>query len=298
METASIRPMGDRSYGLVPVDRITILNSRDREKGQFQENVRSIGEVGLMKPVVVNGRGFKETGFYDLVCGEGRYLAYKQLGKAQIPAEIVDCDRKTALLYSLVENIARVPPGTMWFAREAKRMHDAGWSFDDIARVVGKSDSYVRGYIRLAEKGEERLIKGVEQDLFPMTFALLVAKSDDTSIQHILMDAFDKGVVNSSNFPTVRRIVETRMASVQSEGGRARKAPAVQTAYSVKQLRNDIARITREKEAFVREAGVKENRLIALLQALNGLWQNADLVALVKAEGMDSWPQLSGTYTM
>ena len=197
MEAYSIRSMEERVYEMVPVDQIKVLNSRDRDEEQFRDNVRSIDQVGLRKPVVVNAKRHKRTGHYELICGEGRYLAYKRLGKDKIPAEVISCDRKTALLYSLVENIARVPPGTMWFAREVKRMHDAGWKLEDICRVVGKCESYVRDSLRLAEQGEERLIRGVEQGLFPMTFALLVARSDSSNIQNVLMDAFDSGMVNS-----------------------------------------------------------------------------------------------------
>ena len=51
-------------------------------------------------------------------CGEGRLLAHQRLGKPRIRAEVIDCDRKEAYLISLVENIVRVPPATLWFARE------------------------------------------------------------------------------------------------------------------------------------------------------------------------------------
>jgi hypothetical protein len=88
-------------------------------------------------------------------------LAYKALGQPEIRAEVISCDRKTALLYSLIENIARVPPGTMWFAAEVKRMYDSGLSVTKIAQIVCKSPTYVHDYIQLVEQGEQRLIRGV-----------------------------------------------------------------------------------------------------------------------------------------
>ena len=128
--TVDVRAMEQRSYQMVDLDKIKVLNSRDREQNQFENNVRSIQDVGLLKPVVVNGRYLQETGSYELVCGEGRFLAHRKLGQPHIRAEVIDCDRQTALLYSLVENVARVQPGTMWFAREVKRLHDAGWPLE------------------------------------------------------------------------------------------------------------------------------------------------------------------------
>jgi len=299
MKAAKIRLMTERKYELIPIDKIRVLNSRRRDRDQFQENIRSIKEVGLLKPVVVNGRHQTRTGYYELVCGEGRYLAYKELGHTKIPVEVISCDRKTALLSSLVENIARVPPGTMLFAREIKRMYDEGWSVAQISKIVGRSDSYIRDYIALVEQGEDRLLKGVEQGLFNMSFALLVARSEDSAIQNVLMDAFDNGMVNSSNLPTVRRVIESRMKARENRGagslrGRGRRLPA----YSVKQLRSDITKVTKEKEAFIHETSVKENRLITLLQDLGTLERSDAFTALLQAEGFDQGPKLKGTYAV
>ena len=71
----------------------------------------------------------------------------------------------------------------MEFARELKNLHDEGWAYVQIARVACRTPEYVRQYVQLVEKGEERLIQGVEQELFPISFALLVASSDDAAIQ-------------------------------------------------------------------------------------------------------------------
>ncbi len=113
--TAKIIPMSERKYGLIAVDEIQVLNSRDRNETEFEDNVRSIENVGLLKPIVVNDKFRPRTGFYQLVCGEGRYIAYKRLHRAHIPAEVISCSKKTALIFSLVENIAeslRTPCGS------------------------------------------------------------------------------------------------------------------------------------------------------------------------------------------
>ena len=129
MNKKMIRSMENRKYVTVPINEIKVLNSRNRNKHKFNENIRSIKDVGLLKPIVVNERNHEKNGHYELVCGQGRYLAYKSLGYDEIPAEVVNCSQKDAYLYSLVDNIARVPPGTMWFANEVKRMKDSGFSY-------------------------------------------------------------------------------------------------------------------------------------------------------------------------
>lgn len=296
MKIGRIRPMKERRYEEIPVDRIEVLNPRSRNRAQFKENVRSIGEVGLLKPIVVNERGFSKTGRYELVCGQGRYIAYKELERTHIPAEVINCSRKEALLYSLVENIARVTPNTMWFAYEVKRMYDAGWSSREIAKIVGKCESYINDYVGLVEKGEARLIKGVEQGLFPMTFALHVARSDNSTVQNVLMDAFDSGMISSSNIQPVRRILEARVGLGKDTRDGSHKGNRSVQAYSLKQLKRDVSRITKEKEAFVKEATFKENRLLALLDGVATLWKDEKLAALLEEEGLAKRPELKGQY--
>lgn len=56
---------------------------------------------------------FEKSGVYELICGEGRLLAHKKLGRKVVMAEVVTDSRKEALLQSLVENIARTKPAKM-----------------------------------------------------------------------------------------------------------------------------------------------------------------------------------------
>jgi ParB family chromosome partitioning protein len=290
---STIVPMAQRNYQMIPVEKITVLNSRSREEQQFAENVRSIEEIGLLKPIVVNARNFQKTGSYELICGEGRLIAHQQLKKPTIAAEVVDCDLKTALLYSLVENIARVPPGTMWFAREMKRMHDAGFSFTKIASIVGKNKGYVSHYIQLVNQGENRLIEGVERGLFSISFAVQVAQSDSATIQNILMDAFDAGFIDCITVPRIRKLLELRL----NRGKTTPKRNTTSTkTNNIKILTREIAKATTETEGFVRETTRKENRLFALLLGTSTLLADAQFLALLKTFNLSEPPQLSSKY--
>ena len=288
-----LRSMKERRYGRISVDDIVVINSRERDQKQFDDNARSIESVGLLKPIVVNEHYFEKSGKYELVCGEGRLNAHKRLKKLEIDAEIVDVDRKQALLMSLIENMARVPPGTMWFAKEVVRMKNAGMPLKEIALILGRSDSFVSTYINLAERGEDRLIRGVEQGVFPMTFAYRVAEAGDADIQNILMDAFDANVVTSANFTQIKRIINMRAShrpNRQDAGGHKHMT------YTVDQLKRDISRVTKEKQSYVKEAEHKENRLFTIVGALEKLMKTSEFVELTKAEGLQELPQLTGAY--
>lgn len=297
MDNVTIIPMSERHYQMIPLDKIVVLNSRNREKDQFEENIRSIKDVGLKQPIIVNCRNLQKTQHYELICGEGRYLAFKRLGHTAIMAEVVDCDEKMAYLKSLVENMARVPPGTMWFAREMKRMHDDGMNYEKISTIVGKTATYVSNFIQLLEQGEERLIKGVEQGLFSISFAAQVAQSDDTQVQNVLMDAFDSGMINSANIANIRRIVEMRI----NHGKRAERQSSSEEPpmpnYTLRDLTKDVTRITKEKEGFVRETSAKENRLFTMILALETLSEDEKWRSLLSETGLETMPTLEGHYS-
>jgi len=293
MDTVAIRSMAQRQYRMIPVNQINVVNSRKREKTQFQENVRSINEVGLYKPILVNRRNLASSGLYDLICGEGRLMAHIELGRTHIAADVWDIDERQAQLMTLGENIARTPPQTIEFARALKEMHDFGMSWKELAAITGKTEEHLRNYVRLIEQGEERLVKGVEDEVFSLSFAMCVAQSTDRSIQHLLMDAFDSGIVNSNNLPRVRRVIEDRLEKGKLLGKKRGGAP-----YTVGRLKRDIRKITREKEAFVYEAGQRENRLMRILEALQRLKKDDVFLGLLKTAGLADNPQLKGEYVV
>lgn len=285
-----IVPFGRRRYQDTPIAKIKVINSRNREQDQFDMNVQSIGQVGLLKPIRVNDKFLERTGMYELICGEGRLLAHKKLGRKTVLAEVVSCTRKEAHLQSLVENLARTKRDSMEFARELKRMHDEGWDYKKIASVAVKDESYIRAYIRLVEQGEERLIRGVEQGVFPIKFATQVASTDNAQLQNVLMDAFDEGLVTTNNFAQARRIITSRARDSKHRTGET------SAKYTVTQLRQDIAEATKAKTSYVREAQTKENRFMTLLTGINVLWKDAALVQILREENLHQRPELAGDF--
>lgn len=283
-----IMPIRDRRYEEIPVDKVKVINSRNRDKEQFDMNIESIDNTGLLKPIRVNDKFLERNGVYELICGEGRLLAHQKLGRETVMAEVVTCTRKEAYLQSLVENIARTKPDSLDFARELKRLHDEGWDYKRISQVACRTEGYIKEYIRLVEQGEDRLIRGVEQGVFPIKFATLVAGSDDSQIQNVLMDAFDEGIVTTTNFAQARKIVTSR--------ARDNKKKDSSKNYTVGQLKQDIAEVTREKTSYVREAKTKENRFMTLLSEINALWKDQEFLVILHDENLADRPQLAGDF--
>ena len=174
-----------------------------------------------------------------------------------------------------------------------KQLHDEGWDYARIGKVCCRSPEYVRQYIGLVEKGEDRLIQGVEQGVFSISFAILVAQSDDANIQNVLMDAFDQGIVNCQNFARARRIIGARLERASQANGDGKKNRA---GLTVTMLKKDISDLTKAKDSFVREAESKENRFLTLLTAINTLWHDEAFVRLVTEEQVKDRPELVGNF--
>ena len=96
------------SVTMVPIERVEVLNSRDRNMKVFEEIVENIRAIGLKKPITVTERdGADGKPAFLLVCGEGRLNAFRLLGETHIPALVVNVSDEDAFIMSLAENIAR-----------------------------------------------------------------------------------------------------------------------------------------------------------------------------------------------
>ena len=60
-----------RELRLIPIDRIEVLNPRERNEETFDEIVDNIAKIGLKKPITVSPRqGEDGNECFLLVCGE------------------------------------------------------------------------------------------------------------------------------------------------------------------------------------------------------------------------------------
>ena len=150
---------------LIPIDRIEVLNSRDRNIKVFEEIVDNIRQIGLKKPITVTERpGEDDEPNYLLVCGEGRLNAFRSLGETHIPALVVDVD---AFIMSLAENIARRGYRPLEILSDIQILRNRGYSADTIINKTGLSPKYVNDIVFLLDQGEDRLIEGVQRGNIP-----------------------------------------------------------------------------------------------------------------------------------
>lgn len=295
---APIRSAADRKMAMIRVADIDVVSSRGRGTRQFKENVRSIAENGLYKPILVNEREFGKSGRYQLVCGEGRLRAHKELKKEMIKAEIIDVDLATAHIMTLGENMAKNPPKAIEYAYSLYEMHERGASIADLQRVTGYSQQYVRSYITLIKQGEERLIKGVENGAFTLDFAMRVAESPDGAMQELMIEAYDRKIITAKHVDLVRRILDGRVKHGKGLGDGSGKdsRATVREEYTVDDLKRDIQRITKERERYASAVEAKETRLFRLMDAVRKIRSDATLLDLLRKFQVDTLPKLDGSH--
>lgn len=115
----------------------------------------SIGEVGLLQPVVV--RRIDEYR-YELIAGERRWRAAQRAGLSEIPAIVKEADDQAALEQAVVENLHREDLNAVEEAAAYRQlMEDFALTQDAVAQRVGKSRSAVANTLRLLQLPEDVL---------------------------------------------------------------------------------------------------------------------------------------------
>ena len=179
---------------MVPINRIEVLNSRERNNKIFNDIVENIRAIGLKKPITVTQRPTEDgEPSYLLVCGEGRLNAFRILGQTHIPALVVDVSDEDAFIMSLAENIARRGYRPLEILADIEVLRKRGYSADVVIQKTGLSPKYVKDIMFLLEQGEERLIEGVQRGFIPLTTALEIASNHVTELEQQLAIHIDAG---------------------------------------------------------------------------------------------------------
>jgi ParB family chromosome partitioning protein len=112
----------------------------------LKELKQSMAATGLIQPIIVRPHG---SGF-ELVAGERRWRAAKDLGWKKIPAMVREVDERTLLTLALVENLQRASLSPIDEAEGYERLaRDFRLSHADIAQAVGRERSTVANAVRL-----------------------------------------------------------------------------------------------------------------------------------------------------
>ncbi|MCK6104236.1 plasmid partitioning protein RepB C-terminal domain-containing protein [Brevundimonas sp. EYE_349] len=270
---------------LIPVNQITVLNPRARNKRVFQELVTSIEHLGLKKPITVSPRPGRSR--YDLVCGQGRLEAFIALGQDQIPAIIVDASEDDCFVMSLVENLARRQHTSLELVRAIGALRERGYSIDEIAAKVDFGPDYISAICHLLENGEEKLISAVERGVIPHTIAMEIAKAKEGDVQQALAQAYEEKSIPGNQVLAIRQIINQRNTSGKGIHRTTKFSRKPTTAGA---LIRSLQRETERRQSFARRASLTRSRLVFVTNALRHLLSEERFQSLMKAEGLHTLP--------
>jgi ParB family chromosome partitioning protein len=283
---------GPGEIKMIPVERIDVLNPRERNQKIFDEIVENIKVVGLKKPIsVIPRQGADGIERYLLVCGEGRLKAFKLLGESHIPALVGDGSEEDAFIKSLIENIAKTKRRPLEILAAIQQLRDTGgYNPKEIAEKTGLNLSYVHGVLTLLQQGEERLLVAVEKGRVPLTAAMTIAGAgdDDKAIQAALQDAYETGKLRGQRLHHARRIIEHRKAHGRTL---TRHSPREKTDVSTSSLVRTYQKEVARQRLIVKKAEFAQQRLLFIVEALRQLYADENFGNLLRAEGLDTLPK-------
>ena len=150
----------------VPVDKIRPNPYQPRqamETESLAELEESIKQYGLMQPVVL--RKINETE-YELIAGERRLRACKNIGLSAISAVVVRASGTDSAIMAMIENIQRENLG---YIEEAEAFLSLlalhGLTQDELAARLGKNQSTIANKIRILKLSPEIRAKLSENNL-------------------------------------------------------------------------------------------------------------------------------------
>ena len=125
------------------------------EADNLDELMLSMQQIGLLQPILVRA----VDGYFEIVAGNRRFQASKNLGWKKITCHIIELDDKQAFEISLIENVQRKTLNPLEEAAAFKTyISDYGWcGASELASKIGKSVSYVIKRIKLLELPDDVL---------------------------------------------------------------------------------------------------------------------------------------------
>jgi len=143
----------EKLYGprirLVPIDKIDPSPHQARtELGDIEELMSSIKEKGILQPIIVR----EKNGRYEIIAGERRWIAAKNIGLKDIPCIEMNVSDNEAMELALIENLQRKDLGVFEEADGLNVLIDMyGYSHKQISEKIGKARSTITEIIGISK---------------------------------------------------------------------------------------------------------------------------------------------------
>ena len=126
---------------------------KDMSPDALEELANSIRVQGVIQPIIVREIS---DGQYEIIAGERRWRAAKQVGLTSVPCVVKQATDEAAVAIALIENIQREDLNGMEEAVALQRlMQEFELTHQEVATAVGKSRTTVTNLLRLNSLNED-----------------------------------------------------------------------------------------------------------------------------------------------
>ncbi len=221
----SVSPDGLSDQGIGSTSRISVVKikaNRFQPRKEFSrdgldELKASIQENGLIQPITVRK---VENGMFELISGERRLRAMRELNMQEVAAYVLEIDSDTKMLeLALTENLQREDLNAIEIAAGYQRLIDeCSLTQEQVAGRVGKDRATVANFIRLLKLPAE-----IQKSLISGTISAGHARA--------LLGVSDEGAMLAVFRKSVQRHMSVRQVEreVRRLQGRGGSSPFSQT---------------------------------------------------------------------
>lgn len=226
------------------------------DQDKIDELAMSIKEHGVFTPVLIR----KSVSGYQLIAGERRLRAVKQVGLERIPAIILDFDDRQMMEVSLIENIQREDLNVVEEAKAYQTLIERlGITQEELGKKVGKSRVHITNTLRLFQLPESVIQMLSNQELSMGQVKPLISCEDKSLVESI-----------------AKRIVKEKLSSREVEALMKKKPKGDKPVthhydYAEQLLRNKLqtkVKIEGTKIQIHFDSEDDLNRLLELMDAL------------------------------
>lgn len=147
VDLISSRALGPR-IRMIPINKIDPNPHQARcELGNIDELEDSIRNKGVLEPILVRAKGSR----FEIIAGERRYMASKNIGLKELPCIDMDVEDNEAMEIALIENLQRKDLDIFEEADGLKALADIhNYNHEQISTKIGKGRSTITEILSIA----------------------------------------------------------------------------------------------------------------------------------------------------
>jgi ParB family chromosome partitioning protein len=230
--------------GLLFVDVSSIDENPSQPRKEFPvealETLRgSVRSDGVLQPLLVRRVGDR----YQLIAGERRWRAAKEVGLETVPVRVVEVPDDRLLEVALIENVHRADLNPVELAEAYRRLLERkGWTQQQLAAQLSLSRSAVANVLRLLELGPE-IQKALVRGQISTGHAKVLLSIDDVDARRALFDRIAEENLSVRDLEDARRAqerAETKGGEPDNSRPAARRKPDDKKPHVVS-LENELS---------------------------------------------------------